>query len=137
MNTALIALQLALAAAPLLDPASLPRPGEEVDVTAGAVTALSCATTARDQGDLGALTGCGYAEAQQDIVAYDVAEQQIYRLTGKLVFRWLLESAFGGGSVDFVGKVKKADPRSGVVVVEVSELNVTAKPKPGAFKGCL
>ena len=137
MNTALIALQFALASAPLLNPASLPRPGEEVDVTAGAATALSCATTARDQGDLGALTGCGYAEAQQDIVVYDVAEQQLYRLTGKLVFRWLLESAVGGGSVDFVGKVTKADRKTGVVVVDVSELNVTPRPKPGAFKGCL
>ncbi len=137
MNSALLLLHLALGAAPVADPSSLPRPGEEVDVTAGAATARSCAVTARDHGDLGALTSCSYAEAERDIVIYDVAERQLYRLTGKRVFRWLLESAFGGGSVDFVGKVKKTDAKTGVIVVEVSELNVTARPKPGAFKGCL
>ena len=137
MSIATIALvQLWLAAAP---PAlsTLPRRGEEVDVTAGAVVALSCALVARDQAKLGALTGCDFAEAQRGIVVYDVAEQQVYRLTGKRVARWQLESAFGGGSVDFTGKVKATDAKTGIVVVDVEELTVTPKPKPGAFKGCL
>lgn len=126
-----------LAAAPAVPHADLPRPGDEVDVTAGAVTALSCAQTVRDQGKLDALSACNYAEAKKEIVVYDVAEKQIYRLTGKLVHRWQLEGAFGGGSIDFVGKVKKADAKAGVVAVEVEELSVTPKPKAGAFKGCL
>ncbi|MBI1949047.1 MAG: hypothetical protein HYS27_25385 [Deltaproteobacteria bacterium] len=132
---ALALLPLFLAAPPA--PQALPRPNDEVDVTAGAVTALSCALVARDQAKLAALTECNFAEALREIVVYDVAEKQVYRLTGKRVARWQLESAFGGGSIDFTGSVKKADAKSGVVVVEVDELTVTAKPKAGSFKGCL
>ena len=128
-----ILLLAALAAAPVV----LPAVGEEVDVTAAAVTAPSCAVVARDQGKLGALTGCSFAEAEKDIVVYDVAEKQTYRLSGKRVQRWQLEGAFGGGSVDFTGKVKKLDKKAGVAVVEVDELTITPRPKAGSFKGCL
>ena len=133
MSIAVLSLLTALAAAPL----PLPALGEDVDVTAGAVTALSCATAARDHGDLGALTGCALAEALHEIVVYDVAEHQLYRLKGKRVARWQLEGAFGGGSVDLTGKVTAVDRKTGVAVVEVRELTVTPKPKAGSFKGCL
>lgn len=133
MSTTLTLLVAALVAA--ANP--LPSAGEEMDVTAAAVTALSCATRARDQGNLGALTGCAYAEAQREIVVYDVAEKLVYRLQGKLVQRWQLEGAFGGGSVDFVGRVRGVDKKTGVVTVEVAEWTVTPKPKAGSFKGCL
>ena len=53
--------------------------------------------------------GCDLAEATKEIVVYDVAEKQLYRLVGKRVARWQLEGAFGGGSVDFVGKVTRVE----------------------------
>lgn len=137
MNFTIAVAVLALAAAPAAPQVDLPHPGDEVDVTAGAVTALSCAQTVRDHGKLDALSACSYAEAKKEIVVYDVAEKQIYRLTGKLVYRWQLEGAFGGGSVDFIGTVTRADAKTGVVVVKVDEINVAPKPKAGAFKGCL
>lgn len=133
----MIAMLTVLAASLAAAPVALPPVGEEVDVTAGAVTATACAHVARDQGDLRALTGCDLAEATKEIVVYDVAEKQIYRLVGKRVARWQLEGAFGGGSVDFVGKVTRVDKKAGIAVVEVSELSVTPKPKAGGFKGCL
>ncbi len=136
MTTLVISLaHLWLAVAP--PAASLPRAGDEVDVTAGAVTALACAQGARDHAQLGALTSCSYAEAKAGIVVYDVAERVIYRLTGKRVAQWQLEGAFGGGSVDVIGKVAGVDRKTGVVTVDVEELTVTPKPKAGSFKGCL
>ncbi|MCC7075168.1 MAG: hypothetical protein IT383_27895 [Deltaproteobacteria bacterium] len=138
MNTVALALvHVWLSAAPPAALAGLPRVGDEVDVTAGAVTALSCALAARDRAQLGALTSCSYAEAKAGIVVYDVAERLVYRLAGKRVALWQLESAFGGGSVDLIGKVVQVDRKSGVVVVDVEELTVTPKPKAGSFKGCL
>lgn len=138
MNAMLALLAVSFAAAPIAVPSiALPPVGEEIDVTAGAVTATSCAYVARDQGDLRALTGCDLAEATKEIVVYDVAEKQIYRLVGKQVARWQLEGAFGGGSVDFIGKVTRVDKKAGIAVVEVEELTVTPKPKAGGFKGCL
>lgn len=109
--------------------------GEEVDVTAGAVTALSCALLARDHNKLEAITGCPLAEASKEIVVYDVADKQIYRVSKKAVFRYELEKAFGGGSLDFSGVVKSV--QKGIATVDVEEYSVTPKPKPGAFKGCL
>jgi hypothetical protein len=53
------------------------------------------------------------------------------------VFRYQLESAFGGGSIDFTGKAVKVDPKSDIATVEVTEFSITKKPKAGAFKGCL
>lgn len=138
MNVVTVALlQLWMGAAPPAPSLDLPRVGEEIDVTAGAVTALSCAQAARDRAQLGALTSCSYAEAKAGIVVYDVAERLVYRLTGKRVAQWQLESAFGGGSVDVTGKVVKLDRANGVAIIEVDELTVTPKPKAGSFKGCL
>ena len=111
------------------------KPGDEVDITSGAVTALSCALAARDQGQLGALNACPFEEATKGIVVFDVAERQIY-LLDKKVRTFELEKAFGGGSIDFSGTVKKLD-KAGVAFVVVGEATVTAKPKPGSFKGCL
>lgn len=111
--------------------------GEEVEVTSGVVTGASCALEAREKGDLRLLTSCPPAEAQKGMVVFDVAEKRIYRLSEKKVLRFMLESAYGGGSIDFTGKTVKLDPKTAIATVDVSDFSITKKPKPGAFKGCL
>jgi hypothetical protein len=113
------------------------RAGQEVEVTAGVVTGLSCALEAREKGNLRLLSACPPAEAQKGLVVFDVAEKRIYSLSSKKVRRSQLESAYGGGSIDFAGTEVKTDPKTQVVTVDVTEFSVTKKPKPGAFKGCL
>lgn len=110
--------------------------GDEIEVMSGAVTALSCAIRARDEGKLDLLTGCPLSEATKEIVVFDVAEEQIYRISSKAVFRYELEKAFGGGSIDLSGVVKKID-KGAVATIDVEEYTVNPKPKAGAFKGCL
>jgi hypothetical protein len=131
MRRIVAALALAVAG-----PAGAAGPGEDVDVTAGVVTGLECALAAREKGDLRKLTSCPPLEAQKDLVVYDVAERRIYRIAAKKVFRYQLESAFGGGSIDFSGKAVKVDANE-VATVEVAEYSIAKKPKAGAFKGCL
>ncbi len=110
--------------------------GEEVEVTSGAVTGLSCALAARKTGDLKLLGSCPPSEAKE-LAIFDVAEKRVYRLSEKKVARYQLESAFGGGSIDFSGKAIKVDPKTDVTTVEVKEFSITKKPKPGASKACL
>lgn len=112
-------------------------PGDEVEVTAGVVTGLSCALAAREKGDLKLLTSCPPVEAVKGLVVFDVAEQRIYGLSAKKVRRHELESAFGGGSIDFSGVEVKVDPRTEVATVDVEEYSIAKRPKPGHFKGCL
>jgi len=131
MRRIVAALALAVAG-----PAGAAGPGEDVDVTAGVVTGLECALAAREKGDLRKLTSCPPLEAKKDLVVYDVAEKRIYRIAAKKVFRYQLESAFGGGSIDFSGKAVKVDANE-VATVEVAEYSIAKKPKAGAFKGCL
>lgn len=125
---------LALAAPP---PARATDLGEEVEVTAGVVTGLSCALQARAKGELKVLTSCPPAEAGKELVVYDVAERRIYRIAEKKVHHWQLESAFGGGSIDFTGKAVRIDEKQDIATVEVAEFSIARKPKAGAFKGCL
>jgi len=118
-------------------PAIAVEPKEEVEVTAGAVTALSCAIEAFKTGDLSILgSGCPMAEVKSGLVIVDVAERQIYVPTAKKIARYQLESAFGGGSIDFDGVVKSVS-KAGVATVEVGEFTVNKKKKAGGFKGCL
>jgi hypothetical protein len=112
-------------------------PHEEVEVTSGVVTGLECALRARSGGELRHLTSCPPAEARKEMVVFDVAEKRIYRISAKKVFRWQLESAFGGGSIDFTGKTVAVDEAQDITMVDVAEFSITRKPKPGAFKGCL
>jgi hypothetical protein len=128
-----IAAALALAAAGAAGAAT---PGEEVEVTAGVVTGLDCALAARAKGDLRHLTACPPVQARKEMVVFDVAERRIYRIAAKKVARYQLESAFGGGSIDFSGTSVKVD-KDDVATVEVKEFSISKKPKPGAFKGCL
>lgn len=112
-------------------------PGDEVEVTSGVVTGLSCALAAREKGDLTLLNACPPVEAGKGMVVFDVAEQRIYRLSAKKVLLYQLESAFGGGSIDFTGTEVKVDPKTEVALVDVDDFSVSPKPKAGAFKGCL
>jgi hypothetical protein len=123
----------------VLSAAAFAGDGEEVELSSAPVTALSCAQKAVETGKLDLLTACPLEETKTGLVVFDVAEMAYYRLDKKGVRTSDLERAFGGGSVDVTGKVKKADPKDKdkVTTVEVSELRVTPKPKPGAFKGCL
>jgi hypothetical protein len=132
MKSTLAALVLALAGS-----ARAAAPAEEVEVTAGVVTGLKCALEARAKGELRKLSSCPPAEGQKELVVFDVAERRIYRISPKKVARHQLESAFGGGSIDFAGKAVKVDAATGIATVEVSEYSITRKPKAGAFKGCL
>jgi hypothetical protein len=131
-------------------------PGDDVDVTAGAVTALSCAQQAFATGDLSLLgSACPLSEVKSGLVIVDVAEQQIYmpldvkagkKKPGKAaakdegeakqIAKHQLESAFGGGSIDVTGVVVAVDKR-GVASVRVGDFTVNKKKKPGSFKGCL
>lgn len=117
-------------------PAATAPGGEEVEVTAGVVTALSCAQAALKTGDLSLLNACPLGEARKEIVVVDVAEKRIYRISTKKVLRSELERAFGGGSIDFQGVVSRVDGAS-VATVDVSTYSVTRKLKAGSFKGCL
>lgn len=135
MKTALTLAALALLA--LGPPARATDLGEEVEVTSGVVTGLSCALQARDKGGLRALTSCPPAEAGKALVVFDVAEKRIYRIAEKKVHRYQLESAFGGGSIDFAGKAIEVDAKQDIATVEVTEFSIARKPKAGAFKGCL
>lgn len=132
-----LALTLAAALAAAAAPARATDVGEEVQVTAGVVTGLSCALQARAKGELKVLTSCPPAEAAKELVVFDVAERQIYRIGAKAVRRYQLESAFGGGSIDFTGKAVQVDEKADIATVEVSEFSIGKKPKAGAFKGCL
>lgn len=123
-----------LAAAPA---ARADEAGEEVEITSGVVTALSCALEAQAKKDLGLLGSCSPAEARKELVVFDVAERRIYRLSTKKVFRYQLERAFGGGSIDFSGRVVKVDDKSGIGVVDVKDYSIQKKPKPGASKACM
>jgi hypothetical protein len=112
-------------------------PGDEVEVTAGVVTGLRCALQAREKGDLKLLTSCPPVEATRGLVVFDVAEKRVYGISTKKVRRHELESAFGGGSIDFTGVEVKVDPKTEVATVDVKEYSVAKRPKPGALKGCL
>ena len=132
-----LALGLSIACSLALGAPSRAAGGEEVEVTAGVVTGLSCALQARETGALRSLTSCPPAEAAKEIVVFDVAEKRIYRIGEKNVRRYQLESAFGGGSIDFEGTTVKVDEKNDIATVEVAQFSITKRPKAGAFKGCL
>lgn len=109
--------------------------GEEVELSSGAVTALSCAKAALGSGDLSLLASCPLSESQNGFVVFDVAEKKIYRLSVGKIYFFELARAFGGGSIDLTGNI--INENDGVAEVEVLEYSVTPKAKPGSFKGCL
>ncbi len=109
--------------------------GEEIEVTSGAITALTCAIDAKTKGSLDPISFCPMHETVSGMAVYDVAMKDIYLLSSSSVAQYELERAFGGGRIDLVGTVREAS--DGIAVLDVSEYTITARPKPGAFKGCL
>jgi hypothetical protein len=123
--------------AALAAPAALAQElGDEVELSSAPVTSLSCAKKVVETGKLSLLTSCPLDETKTGLVVFDVAEMTFYRLDKKVRLSDL-ERAYGGGAVDVTGKVTKVDAKEKIAEVQVSELRVTPKPKPGAFKGCL
>ncbi len=110
--------------------------GDEIETSAGVVTAMSCARAAVRTGKLEPLASCGMSEVPSGLAVFDVAAGQIYRIAPVKVGTYELEAAFGGGSIDFAGIVV-ATATDGVPVVEVQEYTVSRRPKAGSFKGCL
>lgn len=109
--------------------------GDEVEISSGVVTAMSCAVAARKSGKLEVLSSCPLSETASGLVVFDVAEKTFYRLARKKVCLYQLEAAYGGGSIDLSGIV--VDYQDGVPVVEVQEFAVVNRPKAGSFKGCI
>ncbi len=114
---------------------AVPDVDDDVEVYSGQVTALSCALQAREKGKLSYIENCPLAEMAKGLVVYDVTEKIVYEISTKNVYRYELEKAAGGGSIDFEGTV--AGVKGVVATVDVEEYSVTARPKAGAFKGCL
>ena len=157
MKKQLAAFTAALFAVVGATPGRAVEPNDDVDVTAGAVTALSCARQALATGDLTLLgSACPLSEVASGLVIVDVAERQIYvpldprpkkgkpagkdaagdTSAAKQIAKHQLESAFGGGSIDVAGTVVSVD-KEGIATVRVSDFTVNKKKKPGSFKGCL
>jgi hypothetical protein len=118
-------------------PALAQEKGDDVEITSGSVTGLSCALEAQKTGRLELLAACPLEEARKEIVIFDVAERVIYRLAGKKVAMYELEGAYGGGAIDLEGTITQVDAKTGVATVTVEDYSVTKKPKAGGFKGCL
>lgn len=133
-NSGIVFLSLALASA-FAFPVNAAEIGEEVEISSGVVTSLSCALKVKKSGKLEALTACPLSETSSGLVVFDVAEREIYRIAAKKVGLYELEEAYGGGNIDLSGVVVEAS--NGIAVVEVKEYAITRRPKPGAFKGCL
>jgi hypothetical protein len=115
----------------------LPDLDDDVEVTEGVVTALSCALETQRTGDLAKLNACPMKEIASGLVVYSVVDRLIFKVSSKAVYRYELEGAFGGGSIDLEGTAAAIDAKSGVVTVDVDDYTVTPKPKAGSFKGCL
>ncbi len=109
--------------------------GEEVEVSSGAITALSCAMEAQRTGKLDPISNCSMSDTVAGLAVYDLALKDIYLLSPSSVHLYELERAFGGGRIDFVGTVLKQS--DGIDVVSLSEYSISPRPKAGAFKGCL
>ncbi len=119
----------------------------EVDLTSAVITAVTCAKAAEETGEFSVLSSCppheAFAGVPADkiytapprIVVFDVTEGDYYLVKANKVLTYsdLLEGY--GGSLDGSGVV--VGEKNGIPVVEFEEAQVTPKPKPGFFKGCL
>ncbi len=118
----------------------------EVELTSAIITAEACAKEYEETGNSDVLTNCPPHKAFEGvkdiydnppkIVIVDVTEEQVYKVqTGKdTVYYYELLEGFGG-SFDGEGVIVKKD--GDIPVVKFEEYEITPKPKPGFFKGCL
>ncbi len=119
---------------------------EELEFTSAVITALPCAKEAEESGEFDVLSSCpphaawegvkDIYEGTPNIVIFDVTEGEYYAVKpSKEGVYWseLLEGF--GGSID--GTAVPVGKKGDLTVIEFSEFEITPKPKPGFFKGCL
>ncbi len=118
----------------------------EVELTSAVITAESCAKEYEETGNSDILTACPphkAFEGVQDIynnppklVVVDITEEEVYKVkvSKDSVYYYELLEGFGG-SIDLEGEI--VGKENGIPVIKVSEYEITPKPKPGFFKGCL
>ncbi len=119
---------------------------EELEFTSAVITAVSCAKEAEEKGTFDVLSSCpphaaweGVKDIYDEnpkIVIFDVTEgEYFYVKPTKDGVYWsdLLEGF--GGSID--GTAVPVGKKGDIVVIKFTEFEITPKPKPGFFKGCL
>ncbi|WP_457621547.1 hypothetical protein [Persephonella sp.] len=117
-----------------------------VELTSAVITALSCAEEAEEIGEFEILSSCSPAkvwEGVEDmytqppkIVIFDVTEGEYYYVQASkdsIYYSDLLEGF--GGSIDGEGSI--VGEKDGIKVVKFEDFEITPRPKPGFFKGCL
>ncbi|ACO03689.1 MULTISPECIES: hypothetical protein [Persephonella] len=119
---------------------------DTVELTSAVITALSCAKEAEESGEFEVLSSCPPIKAWEGvediytqppkIVVFDVTEGEYYYVQASkdsVYYSDLLEGF--GGSID--GEGSFVGEKDGIKVVKFEEFEITPKPKPGFFKGCL
>jgi len=120
----------------------------EVEFTSAVITAESCAKEAAENENFEILSSCPPHKlfegvpadkiytAPPKVVIFDVTEGEYYHIKPTpegVTYAALLEGF--GGTLDGEGMI--IGEKDGVPVVELEEAEITPKPKPGFFKGCL
>ncbi|WP_456401082.1 hypothetical protein [Persephonella sp.] len=119
---------------------------DTVEVTSAIITALSCAEKAKELEEFEIISVCPPKAAWEGvkdiyteypkIVVFDVTEGEYYYVKptkDSIYYSDLLEGF--GGSIDGEGVI--VGEIDGVAVVKFEDFEITPKPKPGFFKGCL
>jgi len=118
----------------------------EVEFTSATITALACAKEAEETGDIEGLISCPPHKAwegvediytgEPKIVVFDVTEEAYYYVQASKDSVYYYELLEGyDGSMDASGVV--VGEKDGIPVIKLDEYEITPKPKPGFFKGCL
>ncbi len=119
---------------------------EELEFTSAVITAVSCAQEAEETGEFDVLSTCPPHKAWEGIkdiydnnpkiVIFDVTEGEYYlvKATKDGVYWSDLLEGFGG-SID--GTAEPVGKEGELTVIKFTEFEITPKPKPGFFKGCL
>ncbi|RMA96153.1 hypothetical protein [Hydrogenothermus marinus] len=146
----LLALFLAIIAISVYNPAVAEEDDEdnEIDLTSAVITAESCAKEAEETGEFSVLSSCPPHKAFEGIpadkiytaapkvVVFDVTEGEYYYVKPTkdgVTYSELLEGF--GGTLDGSGVI--VGEKNGISIVKFEEVDITPKPKPGFFKGCL
>jgi len=109
---------------------------EEVEIYSGVITAKSCAEKAQETGEFEILANCPPVEAAKSgYVIYDVTENEFYVPKLGKIYLFELDEGFGG-SIDVTGVIV-GKTKDGIPIIDPEEYEITPKPKPGFFKGCL
>ena len=120
----------------------------EVEFTSAVITAESCAKEAMESGEYDILATCPPHKlfegipadkiytAEPKVVIFDVTEGEYYYIkptADGVTYSALLEGF--GGTIDGDGQI--IAQKGEFSVIQLEEAEITPKPKPGFFKGCL